>query len=69
MTIATYVMGLNAKQVGRSYGDQAVQWLTHGGFNLNAPPTLILVTTALTNLINNSAAVKIDTIPSSSGAA
>ena len=39
------------------YGDQAVQWLTHGGFNLNAPPTLILVTTALTNLINNSAAV------------
>ena len=39
------------------YGDQAVQWLTHGGFNLNAPPTLIFVTTALTNLINNSAAV------------
>ena len=39
------------------YGDQAVQWLTHGGFNLNAPPTLILATTALTNLINNSAAV------------
>ena len=21
------------------YGDQAVQWLAHGGFNLNAPPT------------------------------
>ena len=39
------------------YGDQAVQWLTHGGFNLNAPPTLIFVTTALTNFINNSAAV------------
>jgi Na+/H+ antiporter NhaD/arsenite permease-like protein len=31
--------------------------VTPGGFNLNAPPTLILVTTALTNLINNSAAV------------
>jgi Na+/H+ antiporter NhaD/arsenite permease-like protein len=39
------------------YGDQAVQWLAHGGFNLNAPHTLILATTALANLINNSAAV------------
>ena len=39
------------------YGDQAVHWLAHGGVNLNAPPTLILATTALTNLINNSAAV------------
>ncbi|MCE0497512.1 MAG: hypothetical protein LV481_06155 [Methylacidiphilales bacterium] len=39
------------------YGDQTVQWLAHGGLNLNAPPTLILATTALTNLINNSAAV------------
>jgi len=39
------------------YGDQAVQWLAHGGVNLNAPPTLILATTVLTNLINNSAAV------------
>jgi Na+/H+ antiporter NhaD/arsenite permease-like protein len=39
------------------YGDQAVQWLAHGGFDLNAPPTLILATTVLTNLINNSAAV------------
>jgi Na+/H+ antiporter NhaD/arsenite permease-like protein len=39
------------------YGDQAVQWLAHGGINLNAPHTLILATTVLTNLINNSAAV------------
>jgi Na+/H+ antiporter NhaD/arsenite permease-like protein len=39
------------------YGDQAVQWLAQGGVNLNAPHTLILVTTVLTNLINNSAAV------------
>jgi Na+/H+ antiporter NhaD/arsenite permease-like protein len=39
------------------YGDQAVQWLAHGGFNLNAPPILIAATTLLTNLINNSAAV------------
>jgi Na+/H+ antiporter NhaD/arsenite permease-like protein len=39
------------------YGDQAVQWLAHGGLDLNAPHTLILVTTVLSNLINNSAAV------------
>jgi len=39
------------------YGDQAVQWLAHGGINLNAPHTLILATTVLSNLINNSAAV------------
>ena len=39
------------------YGDQAVQWLAHGGFNLNAPHTLIVVTAILSNLINNSAAV------------
>jgi Na+/H+ antiporter NhaD/arsenite permease-like protein len=39
------------------YGDQAVQWLAHGGVSLNAPPVLIAATTLLTNLINNSAAV------------
>jgi Na+/H+ antiporter NhaD/arsenite permease-like protein len=39
------------------YGDQAVQWLAHGGIKLNAPHTLILATTVLSNLINNSAAV------------
>ena len=39
------------------YGDQAVQWLAHGGFNLNAPVNLALATAALSNLINNSAAV------------
>jgi Na+/H+ antiporter NhaD/arsenite permease-like protein len=39
------------------YGDQAVQWLAHRGANLNSPPTLILATTVLSNLINNSAAV------------
>jgi Na+/H+ antiporter NhaD/arsenite permease-like protein len=39
------------------YGDQAVQWLAHGGFNLNTPPALIATTAFLSNLINNSAAV------------
>jgi Na+/H+ antiporter NhaD/arsenite permease-like protein len=39
------------------YGEQAVQWLTHGGFNLKAPANLTLATAALSNLINNSAAV------------
>ena len=38
-------------------GDQAVQWLAHGGFNLNAPVNLALTTAVLSNLINNSAAV------------
>ena len=39
------------------YGDQAVQWLAHGGFSLNVPHNLALATAALSNLINNSAAV------------
>lgn len=39
------------------YGDQAVHWLAHNGFNLNAPATLALSTAGLSNLINNSAAV------------
>ncbi|MDR3401699.1 MAG: SLC13 family permease [Chthoniobacter sp.] len=39
------------------YGDQAVQWLAHGGFDLNALPNLVLATAGLSNLINNSAAV------------
>jgi Na+/H+ antiporter NhaD/arsenite permease-like protein len=39
------------------YGDQAVHWLAHGGFNLNAPATLALTTAGLSNVINNSAAV------------
>jgi Na+/H+ antiporter NhaD/arsenite permease-like protein len=39
------------------YGDQAVQWLARGGFNLNAPVNLALATAGLSNLINNSAAV------------
>ncbi len=39
------------------YGAQAVQWLAHSGFNLNAPVNLALATAALSNLINNSAAV------------
>jgi len=38
-------------------GDQAVQWLAQGGFNLNAPMNLALVTAALSNLISNSPAV------------
>jgi Na+/H+ antiporter NhaD/arsenite permease-like protein len=39
------------------YGDQAVQWLAHIGLNLQSPSILAVVTTALSNLINNSAAV------------
>jgi len=39
------------------YGDHAVQWLAHGGFDLNAPPALIAATALLSNVINNSAAV------------
>lgn len=39
------------------YGEQAVQWLAHTGFNLNAPVNLALATATLSNLINNSAAV------------
>lgn len=39
------------------YGDQAVQWLAHSGFSLNVPHNLVLATAALSNLINNSAAV------------
>jgi Na+/H+ antiporter NhaD/arsenite permease-like protein len=39
------------------YGDQAVEWLAHSGFQLDAPVNLALATAALSNLINNSAAV------------
>ncbi len=39
------------------YGDSAVQWLSREGLNLNRPPLLIFSATALSNLINNSAAV------------
>ena len=39
------------------YGDQAVQWLARGGLNLQSPSILAVVTAALSNLINNSAAV------------
>ena len=38
-------------------GDQAVKWLANSGFNLNAPPNLVLTTAVLSNLINNAAAV------------
>jgi Na+/H+ antiporter NhaD/arsenite permease-like protein len=38
-------------------GDQAVQWLSKSGFNLNAPANLVLTTAGLSNLIGNSAAV------------
>ncbi len=37
--------------------EQAIQWLAQGGLNLQSPPTLALVTAALSNIINNSAAV------------
>jgi Na+/H+ antiporter NhaD/arsenite permease-like protein len=39
------------------YGDQAVHWLARSGFDLAAPANLALATAALSNLINNSAAV------------
>jgi Na+/H+ antiporter NhaD/arsenite permease-like protein len=39
------------------YGDHAVQWLAHAGLNLQSPSILALVTAALSNLINNAAAV------------
>jgi Na+/H+ antiporter NhaD/arsenite permease-like protein len=39
------------------YGDQAVRWLARGGFSLDVPHNLALATAALSNLINNSAAV------------
>lgn len=38
-------------------GHDAVQWLAHSGFDLNAPVNLALTTAGLSNLINNSAAV------------
>ena len=38
-------------------GDQAVQWLAHGGFDLNAPTTLALTTAGLSNLISNAPTV------------
>jgi Na+/H+ antiporter NhaD/arsenite permease-like protein len=39
------------------YGQQAVQWLARGGLNLSSPSALALFTAALSNLVNNSAAV------------
>ncbi len=39
------------------YGDQTVQWLAHSGYNVSVPRNLALATAALSNLINNSAAV------------
>jgi Na+/H+ antiporter NhaD/arsenite permease-like protein len=38
-------------------GDQAVHWLSQGGFNLSAPGNVLLATTVLSNVIGNSAAV------------
>jgi len=39
------------------YGEQAVQWLAHNGFDLNVPQNLALAATGLSNLINNAPAV------------
>jgi Na+/H+ antiporter NhaD/arsenite permease-like protein len=39
------------------YGDAAMHWLAGGGFDLNAPLNLTVATVALSNLLNNSAAV------------
>jgi Na+/H+ antiporter NhaD/arsenite permease-like protein len=38
------------------YGERAVQWLARGGLNLQSESMLAVVTAALSNLINNSAA-------------
>ncbi|HEV8073154.1 MAG TPA: SLC13 family permease [Opitutaceae bacterium] len=38
-------------------GEQAVQWLTHAGLNLNSSSILAVVTAMLSNLIGNSATV------------
>jgi Na+/H+ antiporter NhaD/arsenite permease-like protein len=38
-------------------GEEAVRWLAHSGVDLNRPADLVLATAALSNLINNSAAV------------
>jgi Na+/H+ antiporter NhaD/arsenite permease-like protein len=38
-------------------GEQAVRWLARGGLNLDSPRVLAVTTAALSNLINNSAAV------------
>jgi Na+/H+ antiporter NhaD/arsenite permease-like protein len=42
---------------GTGYADHAVQALAHAGVNLHSPAVLALITTALTNLVNNAAAV------------
>ena len=39
------------------YGDDAINRLAQGGFNLNTPVNLTLTTAALSNLVGNSAAV------------
>ena len=39
------------------YGDQAIQWMAHGGFDLNTPATLALTTAGLSNLISNAPTV------------
>jgi Na+/H+ antiporter NhaD/arsenite permease-like protein len=39
------------------YGERGVQWLARGGLDLNSPSVLAVTTAALSNLINNSAAV------------
>ncbi|MCP5523781.1 MAG: anion transporter [Verrucomicrobiales bacterium] len=39
------------------YGEQAVHWLAQLGLHLESPPVLALATAALSNVINNSAAV------------
>ncbi len=59
-SILVLFMGLfvvNGVFQATGYGDQAVQWLARGGLNLQSPFILAVVTAALSNLINNSAAV------------
>jgi len=39
------------------YGEVAIRWLAQGGFDLNAPVNLTLMTAVMSNLVGNSAAV------------
>src|SRR5262249_45829196 len=55
MFISLFVVAGAFQSTG--YGEQAVQWLAHSGFDLNLPHNLALATAALSNVINNSAAV------------
>jgi Na+/H+ antiporter NhaD/arsenite permease-like protein len=58
--ILVLFMGLfvvNGVFLDSGYGDQAVQWFSHKGLNLQSAPVLVIFTAVLSNMIGNSAAV------------